>query len=172
MLGEGRLRLRMRVLQRPLERGRVSGGGRAGSGANGTVASRRHAELGGLRRFEARAGRDRMEGRAALVLGVLSRRERGLVDGHAGKIRRLAAGEEGFVGIVEASDQLEVANDILLHRGDCVFRSASRSAPTAGFLLCLTVTTHVALLVGMNGNDELGQVEAPLHLVSLSSGAR
>lgn len=122
------------MLQGALEIRMVSVRGSARSSANGTVPAWRAAELGRLRRFEDRSGGDGMQGRTALVLGGLSRREGGRVDGHAGKIGRLPAGEEGFVGIFETSDQLEVADDILLHRGDCTRISIS-SAPIINVLI-------------------------------------
>lgn len=59
-----------------------------------------------------------MERWPALLLGGLSRREWSRVEGHAGEKGRLPAREEGFMRIFEASDKLEVADHILLHRGD------------------------------------------------------
>lgn len=165
MLRQGRRRLSRRVLQGARERGRVSGRGRARSGANGTVSAGRAAELAGLWRFEHGAGGNGMERWAALVVGGLSRREGSLVDGHVAEKGRLPAGEKGFMGIFKTPDQLEVANDILLHVVDCTRISISISSDH-GSLHLPTVAAYGGLLVRVTVHDEVGQVNAPLHLVS------
>lgn len=107
-----------------------------------------------------------MEGWAALVLRGLSRREGSRVDGHAGEIGRLPAREEGFVRVFKTPDQLEVANNILLHGRDCTRVSVSIGAHQER----LTVAPDVALLVGVNVDDEVRQVEAPLNPHQPSAG--
>lgn len=153
------------MLQGARERCRVSGRGRARSGADGTVSAGRAAELAGLWRFENVAAGNGMEGWAALVVGGLSRREGSRVDGHAGEIGRLPAGEKRFMGIFKTPNQLEVANDILLHGGDCTRISVWISSNHRSLHLP-TVAAYGGLLVRVTVHDEVGQVKAPLHLVS------